>query len=1026
MDTPIVVGSSISTAAVRIPAEVARSSTGGPLMKKRRNRGGRSRLGCLTCRAKHVKCDERVPICRRCERLGLACQTRPQGSQNAISLTEPSSGPQSCRPLRPRGQGPEAEMEKGLDIRHESDSEQTHDSSMEMAPVGRSLSYFGAGLTGQGSLLDEDALLLNLEPTLEFPMSTDPSPEDDTWKGPHSCSHSVAFDFGRVLSTDHIPLPNALVLSREEHHALQHYESVFATTQTPKDAPWSFPTLLLRNVSYSSMAVHCALAVSLLDLDVRCAGASINTSASASTSTTTTTISTFSSSSSQRGALMRSHFARGSSAFHDAISFSLARPVDHVEMLATIYFHYVYLSQQRVLDRPALTRLSQTALRYIQAFFNVSCFATATQRGLTAAAAAAAAAAMAPTPALRSFLCRLLFWIYKEDVYASAHRCAGDVARYFAGRPSLVGGLWDRSRPALALGWGAQYPARQSLQDVHTAQVADMQVEVLQLQFAVTELGRFSLVSSIVVCAEKSPEVEERLLLIETKFAAIFHLASTSTATLADPAFSESLADSAAASVATYYAWKMAYHRCVGDAEDQVAAALSALLRAVRRVVTTLGLRDLQRALLMAAVESRDPIHRDWVMGKLEPWCRAALAGSLRDEAQLDAWTLRANPELCYEEHQAHDAITTLLQSQGFAVTLHAYGLQTAFVAESGAGGRLVTLCAEYDALPGLGHACGHNLIATAAVAAFLGVAAALKSSKLPGRVRLLGCPAEEGGGGKIKLLQAGAFVDVDAALMVHPTPPVTSHRLPSSLAGIAYGTSAAASRFSVAFTGKAAHAGAMPWMGVNALDAAALSYSAVSMLRQQLLPTDRVNLIISEGGTGTNVITAHSGMAVGIRTATLAENISLTERVRRCFDGAALATGCEVVFTDEMDAYAELRPNEALCADFSETMARVFGKEFYCDLKERDFGGFGTDMGNVSYECPSLHANFCIPVRQGENIHGPGFERAAGTEEAARITLETGAGMAATALRVLYDDSFASRVLSDFEQDKAKRVATF
>lgn len=395
------------------------------------------------------------------------------------------------------------------------------------------------------------------------------------------------------------------------------------------------------------------------------------------------------------------------------------------------------------------------------------------------------------------------------------------------------------------------------------------------------------------------------------------------------------------------------------------------------------------------------------------------------DPLIADSIKIHSNPELCYKEHKAHDAITNLLQSWGFSVTPHAYGLETSFVAEHGSGGRLVVICAEYDALPDIGHACGHNLIATAAVAAFLGIVAALKSSGLPGRVRLLGCPAEEGGGGKIKLIDAGAFAAADAALMAHPTPPALGRTPASSaapLAGIAYGTCTAAGRFGVVFTGKAAHAGAMPWVGVNALDAAALSYSAVSMLRQQLRPTDRVNLVVREGGTQSNIIPATTSMEVGIRTTTLAETMALTARVRKCFEGAALATGCEVSFVDEGEVYAELRPNEAMCEEFSGVMARDFGSEFYCDLREKDFGGFGTDMGNVSYACPSIHPNFSIPIREGENIHGPGFARAAGAVEAIDPTLQAATGLAATAWRVLHDEAFALRVRDDFEADKARR----
>ena len=193
-----------------------------------------------------------------------------------------------------------------------------------------------------------------------------------------------------------------------------------------------------------------------------------------------------------------------------------------------------------------------------------------------------------------------------------------------------------------------------------------------------------------------------------------------------------------------------------------------------------------------------------------------------------------------------------LLRSLGIDVTPHAYGLETSFSAEYGSGGRVVTFCCEYDALPQIGHGCGHNLIAISAIAAFLGAVGALKQSGAPGRVRLLGTPAEEGGGGKIKLIDAGAFQDVDASLMSHPFPvsPATK-----GISGVAYGNCLAVVAFRATFEGRSAHAAFSPWLGANALDAVTLTYSAVSMLRQQTRPTDIIGLIIENGGASSNII---------------------------------------------------------------------------------------------------------------------------------------------------------------------------
>lgn len=229
-------------------------------------------------------------------------------------------------------------------------------------------------------------------------------------------------------------------------------------------------------------------------------------------------------------------------------------------------------------------------------------------------------------------------------------------------------------------------------------------------------------------------------------------------------------------------------------------------------------------------------------------------------------------------------------------MTPHAFGLETAFLAEYGSGGRVVTFNVEYDALPGIGHACGHNLIATGSLASFLGVVAALKEHPIAGRVRVLGTPAEEGGGGKIKLIDAGAYADVDACLMTHP---FAAALIPPPYHGVAYGTCVASSKFAATFTGKAAHAAAAPHEGINALDAAVLAYNGLSMLRQQIKPDQRIQVVILEGGEKPNVITPRSVLDLNVRGSNLEDTRALQERVRKCFEGAAQATGCTVKFEE-------------------------------------------------------------------------------------------------------------------------------
>jgi amidohydrolase len=371
---------------------------------------------------------------------------------------------------------------------------------------------------------------------------------------------------------------------------------------------------------------------------------------------------------------------------------------------------------------------------------------------------------------------------------------------------------------------------------------------------------------------------------------------------------------------------------------------------------------------------------------------------------------IHANPELAYEEHQAHDAFVSTLQSLGFAVTPHAYGLPTAFSADFGSGGRLIVFNAEYDALPGIGHACGHNLIASASFAAFLGVAAALKSSNRPGRVRLLGTPAEEGGGGKLKLIAAGAYRDAAASMMVHPGP---GHKLPPSIRGVSFVRMLANIKMQVHFTGREAHAAIAPWDGVNALDAVCLSYNAISMLRQQIRPYERIHGVFRSAGDRPNVTPADCTVEYYVRSATRAGAEALWGRVRRCFEGAALATGCEMR-VEPLNSYADVRPSRALCEAYVEVMP-----EGTVAMDEpADILAGSTDMGDVCYECPGFHGVFGIDTKEGEANHTKGFTAAAGTQDAFERALECGRGMALVAWKVLSDDGFAERVQKEWEED--------
>lgn len=259
---------------------------------------------------------------------------------------------------------------------------------------------------------------------------------------------------------------------------------------------------------------------------------------------------------------------------------------------------------------------------------------------------------------------------------------------------------------------------------------------------------------------------------------------------------------------------------------------------------------------------------------------------------------LHSHPEIAYEEHFAHDSITSFLEGHGYSVKRHTYSLDTSFEAEYGSGGRLVIVCAEYDALPAIGHACGHNLIATSSIATFLAAAEAIKAHGIEGKVRILGTPAEEGGGGKAKLIEAGAFKDNPAAaIMAHPT---SSHQIfntPDIYEGLAGFKLIASHKFRTEFRGKPAHAAGEPWNGVNALDAAVAAYTNVGLMRQQMETDERVHGVIEVGGTVPNVITEYTRMNWNVRSPTKARADRLLDRVKKCIDAGALASGCSVEY---------------------------------------------------------------------------------------------------------------------------------
>ncbi|KAJ5917279.1 hypothetical protein N7466_010833 [Penicillium verhagenii] len=368
-----------------------------------------------------------------------------------------------------------------------------------------------------------------------------------------------------------------------------------------------------------------------------------------------------------------------------------------------------------------------------------------------------------------------------------------------------------------------------------------------------------------------------------------------------------------------------------------------------------------------------------------------------------------SNPELAYEEHKAHDAICDFLESQGFTVTRHAFGVDTSFECISGTEGRMINFNAEYDALPDIGHACGHNLIATSSIAAFLALSHLQKKFGLGGRIQLLGTPAEENGGGKAKLLDAGAYKGVDISLMSHGGPSNMTGTPSDGCAGVLMN---ARKELHVEYFGKNAHAGGNPWDGVNALDALVQAYNGISTLRQQILPDERIHGAFLDVPKVANVIPAYTKSYWQIRSPSLNGLNSLIARVRACVEGAAVITGCTVKIVEE-GLYTDVVLNSTLCERFTENM-RGYKREIIQKYDKVLTGS--SDVGNVSYAVATLHSMFSIRAPEGCFPHHPSFTACAGTDEAHEEALLTGKGLALTGWDMLTDDKLFESAKSQWE----------
>ncbi|MDQ1443859.1 MAG: hypothetical protein QOI20_323, partial [Acidimicrobiaceae bacterium] len=360
---------------------------------------------------------------------------------------------------------------------------------------------------------------------------------------------------------------------------------------------------------------------------------------------------------------------------------------------------------------------------------------------------------------------------------------------------------------------------------------------------------------------------------------------------------------------------------------------------------------------------------------------------------------LHANPEIRWEEEQSARWVAEALSDGGFDVEAGVCDLPTAFVATAGSGPLTIAICAEYDALPGVGHACGHNIIASSAVGA--GLALAPLADELGITVKIMGTPAEEGGGGKILMLERGAFAGVNAAMMVHPSPMEQDH-MPCL----------AVSHLEVHYHGKASHASAFPELGINAADAITIAQTAVGLLRQHIDTEARIHGIVTHGGDAPNVTPDHTVSEWLVRHQTLAQLAELEPRVLACFEAGALATGCTHEIKPVSKPYSEMHDDvemRGLYRRNAEALGRTF-VDMSEDMAQRTAGS--TDMANISLAMPSIHPMLGLDSFPIVN-HQHEFAAFCATPTADKALRDGAVAMAWTAIDMATDEAVRARLLS-------------
>ncbi|HET6260105.1 M20 family metallopeptidase [Pseudonocardia sp.] len=402
------------------------------------------------------------------------------------------------------------------------------------------------------------------------------------------------------------------------------------------------------------------------------------------------------------------------------------------------------------------------------------------------------------------------------------------------------------------------------------------------------------------------------------------------------------------------------------------------------------------------AVRDAEPIGsaHDGAPGDVRGLVRTA-AGGLDDELVALSHDLHAHPEEAFAEHRSVRAVADLLERHGHGAEIGIGGLATSLVATAGTRGPHIAVLAEYDALPGVGHACGHNIICATATGAFL--AAAQVQDRVGGRVSLIGTPAEEGGGGKETMARAGVFADVDAVIMLHPfTHDIAMHPFLGRR------------QVEMVFRGVAAHAAAQPFMGRNALDAAVAAYQGVAALRQHLPGSDRVHGIFSDGGARPNVVPERAALLFYLRSAAPETLRDLAGRVDSIAHGAAAMTGCTVELRwDELPPYLPIRFNQALAGRWAVNQEPVGRTPLPTGVVPEFLTG-STDLGNLSYRMPAIHPMIAVS-EPTVALHTREFATASGGPAGDRAVRDGALGLALTAVDYLADAGLREAVHAEF-----------